>query len=110
MDLGAIKQATSQQLPEDEELSERQLTVEVGGRRFVVRVWAADTGSSTPAASGRRPTPAASTPKLAQAPARRRNERCGHLSPMQGTIVKVHHKAGERAYCVENRCSSSSRR
>ena len=57
MDLGAIKQPTSQQLPEDEELSERQLTVEVGGRRFVVRVWAADTGSSTPAASGRRPTP-----------------------------------------------------
>jgi acetyl-CoA/propionyl-CoA carboxylase, biotin carboxylase, biotin carboxyl carrier protein len=35
----ALTQPGQPQLPEDEELAERQMTVEVGGRRFVVRLW-----------------------------------------------------------------------
>jgi len=94
MDLGAVKHPTPPQLPEEEELAERQLTVEVGGRRFVVRVWTPDTGSA-PAPSGRRPTPRRRPPKLAQVSAAGANSGAV-TAPMQGTIVKVHHKAGER--------------
>ena len=44
MDLGSLSHPVPARLPEDEELAERQLTVEVGGRRFVVRVWAPSAG------------------------------------------------------------------
>jgi acetyl-CoA/propionyl-CoA carboxylase biotin carboxyl carrier protein len=81
--------------PEPEPASEpgaagRTMTVEVGGRRFEVRLW----GPDGPEAEGaRRP------------PARRRLPNPGRVefaepqgvitAPMQGTIVKVHHRAGE---------------
>ena len=94
MRLGSLSHPATARLPEDEELAERQLTVEVGGRRFVVRVWAPDT-APTPAASGRRPAPRRRPPKLAQAPAGGSNSGAV-TAPMQGTIVKVHHKAGDR--------------
>ncbi len=94
MDLSGLTQPTGPPLPEEEELAERQLTVEVGGRRFVVRVWAPETGPA-PAASGRRAAPRRRPPKLAQAPSA--GSTSGAVTaPMQGTIVKVHHKAGER--------------
>lgn len=68
----------------------RVMTVEVGGRRFEVRLWAPE----IPGGEGpRRP------------PARRRSASSAALAfaepeglvtaPMQGTIVKVHHHAGE---------------
>jgi len=60
----------------------------------VVRVWTPDTGSA-PAPSGRRPTPRRRPPKLAQVSAAGANSGAV-TAPMQGTIVKVHHKAGER--------------
>jgi acetyl-CoA carboxylase biotin carboxylase subunit len=37
LDLSTMTQPSLPQLPEDEEVAERQMTVEVGGRRFVVR-------------------------------------------------------------------------
>jgi len=73
-------------LPGDEELERRDITVEVGGRRFTVSYWAPE-----PAAGGasirRRP------PKLtASGPA---GPSDGVVTaPMQGTIVKVHVAAG----------------
>jgi acetyl-CoA/propionyl-CoA carboxylase biotin carboxyl carrier protein len=73
-------------LPEEEELTKRDLTVEVGGRRFRVSYWAPE-----PAVAGqvrRRP------PKLsASGPS---GVPDGVVSaPMQGTIVKVSVKAGD---------------
>ena len=73
-------------LPEDEELSRRDIKVEVGGRRFSVSYWAPE-----PAAGGqirRRP------PKLASSGALGASD--GVIaSPMQGTIVKVSVAAGD---------------
>ncbi len=73
-------------MPEDEELTKRDLTVEIGGRRFRVSYWAPE-----PAAGGqmrRRP------PKLsASGPT---GSPDGVVAaPMQGTIVKVSVKAGD---------------
>jgi acetyl-CoA/propionyl-CoA carboxylase biotin carboxyl carrier protein len=92
MDLTGLTQPNAPQLPEDEELEERTMTVEVGGRRFTVKLWApepvAPTGGPRRAAPRRRP------PKLSQAPATATEE--GVIAaPMQGTIVKVHRKAGD---------------
>ena len=78
-------------LPEDEELEERSMTVEVGGKRFVVRFWAPVV--ATPATGGARPAPRRRPPKL---------DRSGTsaggagvvTAPMQGTIVKVYVPAG----------------
>jgi acetyl-CoA/propionyl-CoA carboxylase biotin carboxyl carrier protein len=73
-------------MPEEEELTKRDITVEISGRRFRVAYWAPE-----PEIGGqkrRRP------PKLT-------NSGQGGVSdgvvsaPMQGTIVKVHVKAGE---------------
>jgi acetyl-CoA/propionyl-CoA carboxylase biotin carboxyl carrier protein len=93
MDLTALTQPVSPQLPEDEELEERRMTVEVGGRRFVVRLWApeavAPSGGPSRAAPRRRP------PKLAQSQQAVTGEGVV-AAPMQGTIVKVHQKAGDR--------------
>ncbi len=79
-------------LPEDEELSERSMTVEVGGRRFDVRFWA-------PA-----PQVAAGAPAKRKAP-RPTTGRAGGAgndgiitAPMQGTIVKVTVAAGESVH------------
>ena len=92
MDLSELTQPPASRLPEDEELEERTMTVEVGGRRFVVRLWApepeAPSGGPSRAAPRRRP------PKLSQAPQAESGE--GEVTaPMQGTIVKVHSKAGD---------------
>jgi acetyl-CoA/propionyl-CoA carboxylase biotin carboxyl carrier protein len=73
-------------LPEDEDLSRRDITVEIGGRRFRVAYWAPE-----PLAGGqvrRRP------PRLAESGSSRGSD--GVIAaPMQGTIVKVHVGAGD---------------
>jgi len=93
LDLSTMTQPAAPQLPEDEELAERQMTVEVGGRRFVVRLWAPEVAA--PAAAGRRQAPRRRPPKLT--PSAQPAEGEGAITaPMQGTIVKVHHKAGDR--------------
>jgi acetyl-CoA/propionyl-CoA carboxylase biotin carboxyl carrier protein len=73
-------------LPEEEELTKRDITVEIGARRFRVSYWAPE-----PSAGGqmrRRP------PKLSSSGPAVASD--GVITaPMQGTIVKVSVKAGE---------------
>lgn len=82
-------------LPEEEEMTKRDLTVEIGGRRFGVTYWA-----PAPAEAGQ---------------TRRRRPKLGSsgssgvsdgvvTSPMQGTIVKVHVGAGESIKTGEPIC------
>ena len=74
-------------LPEEEELAKRDITVEVGGRRFTVTYWAPE-----PATAGgpvrRRPPKLATSGGAASADG-------VVAAPMQGTIVKVHVAAGD---------------
>jgi len=92
MELGGLDRPVVPQLPEDEELAEREMTVEVGGRRFVVKLWAPELAA--PATGGRRPPPRRRPPKLTKQSSLSEGE--GVITaPMQGTIVKVHHRAGE---------------
>jgi len=91
MDLGGIAHPVPPQLPEEEELVERAMTVEVGGRRFVVKTWAPDVA---PPGGGRRPPIRRRPPKLSRSIDPEGSEGVV-TAPMQGTIVKVHHRAGE---------------
>jgi len=98
VDLTAHEPVPIETLPEEEALTRRTMTVEVGGRRFEVAFWAPQ---PAPAAGGpgitrRRP------PKL---------ERAGGVAadgivaaPMQGTIVKVPVKAGEHIGAGDTIC------
>ncbi len=73
-------------LPEDEELSRRDITVEISGRRFSVSYWAPE--PVAPGGGMRRRPPRLSSPTASGASD-------GVITaPMQGTIVKVHVKAG----------------
>ena len=97
-DFSSIERATAPAVPEEEETEERKLTVEVGGRRFKVRFWApvmAQAGSGQRAAPRRRP------PKLSSQTPVPGGEGVV-TAPMQGTIVKVHHKAGEAVKADES--------
>jgi acetyl-CoA/propionyl-CoA carboxylase biotin carboxyl carrier protein len=91
MELDGITHPVPPQLPEEEELVERAMTVEVGGRRFVVKTWAPDVA---PAGGGRRAPIRRRPPKLSRSIDPEGSEGVV-TAPMQGTIVKVHHKAGE---------------
>ncbi len=73
-------------LPEDEELARRDITVEIGGRRFAVTYWAPEPAAPGGAVRRRPPRLSAAGPSGASD---------GVIAaPMQGTIVKVHVKAG----------------
>ncbi len=82
-------------LPEDEELAKRDITVEIGGRRFRVSYWAPE-----PAVAGqvrRRP------PKLSGGGGSAASD--GMVgAPMQGTIVKVSVRAGEAVKTGQSIC------
>ncbi len=91
LDFSDLAPASAPTLPEDEELEERNITVEVGGRRFGVRFWAPV--MAAPAAGGQRAAPRRRPPKLERDAAG--GESAGVVTaPMQGTIVKVHLPAG----------------
>ncbi|HSG80427.1 MAG TPA: acetyl-CoA carboxylase biotin carboxylase subunit [Acidimicrobiia bacterium] len=93
MDLSSVSHPAAPAMPEEEELAEREMTVEVGGRRFTIRLWAPEIPAPA-APGGRRPPPRRRPPKLQKAGETTDGE--GVITaPMQGTIVKVHHKAGE---------------
>ncbi len=88
-------------LPEEEELEERSMTVEVGGKRFVVRFWAPV--MAAPVSGGARPAPRRRPPRL--------DKGSGSpgapgvvTSPMQGTIVKVYKTAGATVEAGEPLC------
>ncbi len=99
VDLSGLSRPVAPTLPADENLIERDVTVEVGGRRFEVRLWTPEVVAPTagPAAPRRRP------PKLERkAPAA---EDAGVVvAPMQGTIVKVHRKAGDAVKANQPLC------
>ncbi len=78
---------SSPALPEEEETARRDLTVEVGGRRFTVSYWAPEPRQGgTPT---RRRPPSLATGGGGASPD-------GVIAaPMQGTIVKVHVEAGD---------------
>jgi len=73
-------------LPSDEDLERRDITVEIGGRRFTVAYWAPEAGV-VGANIRRRP------PKLSHSGATGPSDGVV-TAPMQGTIVKVHVAAG----------------
>ena len=88
-------------LPGDEELEERSMTVEVGGKRFVVRFWAPVLAA--PASGGAKPAPRRRPPKLARGTGGQ--ESAGVVTaPMQGTIVKVYKTAGTSVEAGEPLC------
>ncbi|MBW3666950.1 MAG: acetyl-CoA carboxylase biotin carboxylase subunit [Actinobacteria bacterium] len=81
-------------LPEEEALAKKDITVEVGGRRFRVSYWAPEPGSGgvrrrAPKLS--QPGPAGGTDGVVTA-------------PMQGTIVKVQVKAGQPIKAGDSIC------
>ncbi len=82
-------------LPEDEELAKRDITVEIGGRRFRVSYWAPE-----PTVAGqvrRRP------PKLSGGGTSAASDGMV-VAPMQGTIVKVSVRAGEAVKTGQSIC------
>ena len=81
--------------PEDEELTKRDITVEVSGRRFSVSYWAPE--QMTSGQTRRRPPKLKSTGSSGNADG-------VIVSPMQGTIVKVHVKPGEQVAAGEPVC------
>ena len=94
MDFSSVGRSTAPALPEDEELTERSLTVEVGGRRFAVTYWAE---VLTAPGSGKRVAPRRKAPKLAKGSTG--GGGAGEvMAPMQGTIVKINHKAGDTVH------------
>ena len=100
MDFSDLATTTAPAIPEDEELQERDITVEVGGRRFEVKYWSQVIAST---GSGQRPAPRRKAPKLGKQNTSGSDEGVV-VSPMQGTIVKVHHAAGEAVRADEPVC------
>ena len=99
--LADVSHPSAATLPEDEELQERSLTVEVGGRRHEVKFWtvaAPQTGGGSQRATPRRRAPKLDKDAML-------GEGAGIVSaPMQGTIVKVHHGAGAKVTAGEAVC------
>jgi acetyl-CoA/propionyl-CoA carboxylase biotin carboxyl carrier protein len=100
MDFTELGRSTAPTLPEEEELTEREMTVEVGGRRFTVKYWAK---VMTAPGSGKRIAPRRKAPKLSSH-ADGGASAGAVVAPMQGTIVKIHHKAGSAVKAGEPVC------
>jgi acetyl-CoA/propionyl-CoA carboxylase biotin carboxyl carrier protein len=86
-------------LPEEEEFERTDMTVEIGGRRFSVTYWAPDTLPGPAGSAG----PRRARPKLAR-PATTGASDGVVTAPMQGTIVKVHVKAGDQVETNQPLC------
>jgi len=99
MDFSDLGSTSSPALPQDEELRQREITVEVGGRRFDVKYWSQVIAST---GSGQRPAPRRKAPKLDRQPSG--TDSGIILAPMQGTIVKVNHGAGSSVHAGETVC------
>ncbi len=87
----------SETLPTDEDLERRSMTVEVGGRRFNVAYWAPPVGAARAAGGTRR-----KRPRLEKSSAGASDGIV--TAPMQGTIVKVGVKAGDRIEAGDQIC------
>ncbi len=94
VDIGPVP---SEVLPTEEDIERRSMTVEVGGKRFNVAYWA-PTGGGTGGGPTRR-----KRPKLDRATGAGSAD--GIIAaPMQGTIVKVSVKAGDRVEAGDSIC------
>ena len=101
LDFSDLPQTTAPTLPEEEELEDRSMTVEVGGRRYVVRYWAPV--MAAPTSGGQRAAPRRRPPKLDKQVST--GDGAGVVTaPMQGTIVKVHKPAGSPVEAGEPLC------
>jgi acetyl-CoA/propionyl-CoA carboxylase biotin carboxyl carrier protein len=87
--LDGISFEPGQTLPADEALGRRDMTVEVGGRRFEVTYWTPQVAAATGKA-----TPSRKPPKRTASAASASGDPGVITAPMQGTIVKVPVKAG----------------
>ena len=96
LDLANLEQEEGPALPEEVSTTERQATVEVGGRRYDVRMWFPE-GQLAGGTPSRRP------PRLQSAAGSGEN---GGIvtAPMQGAIVKVGVKAGESVHEGDTIC------
>jgi len=95
VDLGGSSPASAPAIPEAEELTKRDVTVEISGRRFQVSYWAPE-----PVVGGQ---PRRRPPKLGATGLPSASD--GVITaPMQGTIVKVHVKAGQTVKAGEPIC------
>ena len=96
LDLTGLDQEEGPALPEEESTTERTATVEVGGRRFDVRMWFPE-GQLGGGAPIRRP------PRL-QSSGTGGDDGGIVTAPMQGAIVKVAVKAGETVHEGDTIC------
>ena len=84
-------------LPEDEALNRRDITVEVGGRRFSVAYWAPEPSAGGAGGVKRR------RPKLSPNSGAANTDGVV-TAPMQGTIVKIHVRAGSSVKAGDALC------
>lgn len=90
--------SSSPSLPGAEELSRQDMTVEIGGRRFSVTYWAPDSSPSAVTGATRRVRP-----KLDRSATTGPTDGVV-AAPMQGTIVKVHVRAGDKVEANQPIC------
>ncbi len=96
MELVSSGPAPAETLPTDEDTIRRSMTVEIGGRRYSVAYWTTEGPSVTGETRRKRPV-------------RQKTATAGtgdgiHVAPMQGTIVKVSIKAGDRVTAGSTIC------
>ncbi len=96
--LGDVPFDFGQTMPTDEALTRRDMTVEVGGKRFEVTYWTPEAAPTSKATPGRKPPKRAGSSTVAS------GEPGLITAPMQGTIVKVPVKAGESVNADETIC------
>ena len=97
IDLSRTEPEVAESLPEEEGVVRQDMTVEISGRRFVVSYWEPDVGQEDRAAKVRR-----RPPKPAKGPAAASDGAV--TAPMQGTIVKVNVKVGDRVDADDTIC------
>ena len=88
VDLVSTGPPAAETLPTEEDTVRRSMTVEIGGRRYSVAYWTTDDATATGETRRKRPV-RQKTSAMASGDGI-------HTAPMQGTIVKVAVKAGDR--------------
>jgi acetyl-CoA/propionyl-CoA carboxylase biotin carboxyl carrier protein len=100
IDFSDVTMPAAPAVPEDEELTERSLTVEIGGRHYQVRVWTPEMAVRP----DRREAPRRRPPRLERRTTESDADAGVVTAPMQGTIVKVSKKAGDTVAAGDSIC------